>query len=290
MSPVENKKVVLITGCSSGFGLLIAARLSATGHSVYATMRNLDKKQDLLDEVARRGSEVSVLQLDVTNTESIRTAVDTVKSQSGRIDVVVNNAGYGIGGFFEDLKEAEIRSQLETNFFGVQNVIREVVPLMRQHHSGLILNLSSMAGFYGMPAIGAYNASKWALEGFSESLYYELKPFGIHVSLIEPGLYKTKIFNENGRYAENFHNQQSPYYQASQFLFKRTMEHVDSDKKSPEDIAILAEKLINSPNPPLRNIPDTKSRILSILKRLLPFRVFSGMIEETFCKEITREK
>ncbi|MFQ6608700.1 MAG: SDR family NAD(P)-dependent oxidoreductase, partial [Fidelibacterota bacterium] len=111
-------KVILITGCSSGFGMLSAARLAAAGHTVYATMRNLDKKNELLNEVNRRSAKIHLLRLDVTDNVSIVTAIRQVEAEQGRLDILINNAGYGIGGFFEDLTEGEIREQMETNFFG----------------------------------------------------------------------------------------------------------------------------------------------------------------------------
>ena len=126
-------------------------------------------------------------------------SIDRFFASAPPLDCVVNNAGYGIGGAFEDLTQEEIREQMETNFFGVQNVIREALHLMRNRGEGRIINISSVSGFSASPCFGAYNASKWALEGFSESLRYELKPFGIKVLLIEPGIYKTKILTENRR-------------------------------------------------------------------------------------------
>lgn len=271
-------KVILITGCSSGFGLRIAARLSTGPFHVVATMRDLARKDNLLGEVALRNGKLELLQLDVTSPTSIRETILKIKSMYGHLDVLINNAGYGVGGFFEDLEQEEIRSQMETNFFGVQNVIREVLPIMREQRGGLIINMSSVSGFYGIPCFGAYNASKWALEGFSESLFYELLPFGIRVCLIEPGVYKTKIFYENRKYAKNFFNQASPYYAISQAFQKRVNDHIKTDEKDPEDIAILIEEIIASESPAFRNIPDSRSRWLYRLRRFLPFSFFSWVV------------
>ena len=139
-------KVILITGCSSGFGLLTTARLSSLGHQVYATMRNLDKQKALRDEVNRRKGKISIQRLDVTDDTSINQVIDTIDSECGRIDVLVNNAGYGVGGFFEDLSKEDIHAQMETNFFGAQTVTRRVIPIMRRQGSGTIINISSIAG------------------------------------------------------------------------------------------------------------------------------------------------
>jgi short-subunit dehydrogenase len=278
MNKQKIPKVILITGCSSGFGLRMAARLAALGHRIYATMRNLEKIKPLLNEVQKRGGEVRVLPLDVADTSTIKEAMTKIKSEARRIDVLINNAGFGVGGFFEDLTQDEIREQFEVNFFGVQNVTREVLPIMREQKEGKIISISSIAGVYGLPGFGAYSASKWALEGFLESLYYELKPFGIQVCVIEPGTYNTNIFHENRRYAKNFFNPQSPYRALAQFLDQRTMEYVEGITKDPEDIARLVEKIINSKNPPFRNIPDLQARLISCFHRVLPFRLFSKIL------------
>lgn len=284
MPQSSNSPVVLITGCSSGFGLLTAARLASKGCRVVATMRNPEKAGNLSSEVNRRGGAVEILQMDVTDKESVERAVSEVSVRYGHIDVLVNNAGYGIGGFFEDLTDAEIRQQMETNFFGAQNVTRAVIPLMRQRRYGKIINISSVAGFSASPAFSAYNASKWALEAFSEGLRYELKPFDIDVLLVEPGTYKTRIFYENARYARNFDNADSPYYALSQQLRKKVMAYVDDCHKDPEEIGILVEKLIRAKNPPFRNIPDIESQVLYWLRRILPFRLYSEMIRTFFLK------
>jgi NAD(P)-dependent dehydrogenase (short-subunit alcohol dehydrogenase family) len=271
---------ILITGCSSGFGLLTAARLAAHGYQVYATMRDTTKSGALLDEVKRRGTQLTILPLDVTDKISIETAIKNIAAQSGYLDVLVNNAGYGLGGAFEDLTEEEIRSQMETNFFGVQNVTRAVIPLMRQRRQGKIINISSVAGLSASPLFGAYNASKWALEGYSESLRYELRFFGIDVLLVEPGTYKTKIFYENACYAKNFANVTSPYYPISRFLEKRVRDFVDDCHKDPEEIAELIDRIIKAKNPPFRNIPDLETKIQYLCRKILPFRIYSFLIQK----------
>jgi NAD(P)-dependent dehydrogenase (short-subunit alcohol dehydrogenase family) len=274
----HSPKVILITGTSSGFGLLTAAHLSSQGHHVYATMRDTRKKEVLLNEVKKGGGRVTVLPLDVTHKDSIANVTREIASEHGHLDVLVNNAGYGVGGFFEDLTDEEIRQQMDVNFFGVQNVTRLAIPLMRSRRKGTIINISSIAGLNGNPAFGAYNASKFALEGFSESLYHEMRLFGINVCLIEPGTYKTKIFFDNARYAKNFDNSESPYYSISQNLRKNVLEYVDKTERDPMRIAWLAEKLINHPRPPFRNFPDAETKILLAFKTLLPFRIYAALV------------
>ena len=277
-STPPDKKIILITGCSSGFGLLTAARLASRGHQVIATMRNLDKQGPLQDEVRRRQASVDVRQLDVTDPKSIAACMKDVGEEYGRIDVLINNAGFGMAGFFEDLTQEEIRAQFETNFFGVQNVTRAVIPFMRPQGWGKIINLSSVSGFSASPAFGAYCASKWALEAFSEALRYELRLFGIDVHLIEPGTYRTKIFDENARRAKNFANPESPYFVYSSHLDKLVKDHVADCHKDPEDIAALAEKIINSCRAPFRNIPDIETQFMAALRKVLPFRAYSWLV------------
>ena len=279
MNPVVKPQVVLVTGCSSGFGLLTCAHLASKGHHVVATMRNMNKSPALLNAVKDKGGVVDLFHLDVTDKKSIAETIRTIGDKYGHIDVLVNNAGYGLGGFFEDLSDDEIRAQFETNFFGVQNVTREALKLMRPRRKGKIINISSLAGLSASPCFSAYNASKFALEGFSESLRYELKFLGIQVILIEPGLYRTRIFYENARYGRDFHNPDSPYYSLSTYLEERSRRNADTCGKDPNAIALLVESIMLDPNPAFRNFPDWQSRMVYSLRRILPFRLYSSLVD-----------
>ncbi len=264
------QKIILITGTSSGFGLLTAARLAAQGHIVYATMRDVNKSQELRQEIANRGGHIQIRELDVTIVQTIKKVVDEIKQTHNRIDCVINNAGYGLGGFFEDLTQEQLKDVMEVNFFGTQNVCREVIPLMRANLSGTIINVSSIAGLTAAPCFGAYNASKWAVEAFSESLFYELSLFGIKVVLVEPGSYPTKIFSDNARYAKNFNNPQSPYYKVSQKLNSLVQAQKLKMTRDPEHVAELIEKIIYSKNPKLRYVSDWQSWLEVQARRLMP--------------------
>lgn len=281
---LRTKKIILITGCSSGFGLITAARLSAGGHTVYATMRDLKKQTALLSEVNKRGGKVNLLALDVTDKSSIQNAFQDIAQKEGYLDVLINNAGYGIGGAFEDLSEEDIRRQMETNFFGVQNVTRAAIPLMRQRKGSKIINISSVSGFSSSPCMSAYSCSKWALEAFSESLRYELSLFGIDVLLVQPGTYKTKIFYENSRYAKNFDNENSPYFALSQHIKAKVKKYVDACRKDPEEVAIMIEKLIHAQNPAFRNIPDLESKVQHFCRKFFPFRLYSWIVKRAIFK------
>ena len=272
--------VILITGCSSGFGLLAAARLAAEGHRVHATVRDLKKRDPLDVEVRRRGAGKNffVHPMDVTDPVAVKRTVAEVVSRDGVIDVLVNNAGFGMGGFFEDLSDEDWRKQYDTNFFGVLNVIREVLPVMRPRRSGRIINISSVAAFSGSPSLGAYASSKWALEGFSECLYMELKPFNIDVILIEPGSYRTKIFTENARYARNFHDEKSPYFAVSQRVKEFVDKHVRQSRRDPEEVARVIAHAATAARPRFRNIIGIPSKLRCWIVRHVPFEFYAGII------------
>ena len=288
--------VALITGCSSGFGMLSAARLSAAGHTVYASMRNLQKKEALLVEVESRGGEVKLLKLDVTDNTTIDDAINTIESERGRLDILINNAGYGLGGFFEDISEREFRDQMETNFFGVLKMIRRALPLMRRsttdHGNVKIINISSAQGRAPIPGLGAYGTSKWALEGFSEALYHELAPFGIRVVIVEPGSYRTEIFTSNAHVAEQAENQVSPYARFSVAL-RRKIETMTKGGSvgmgdNPEVVAELIEKIVTSRSPKLRYVVGRQARIRILLRAVLPMNCYSGLLRKALFGSVER--
>ena len=281
----NTQKVILITGTSSGFGLLFAARLASRGHFVYATMRDLNKQQALVDEVSKRGGQLQLRQLDVNNNETIKQVVDEIIERHNHIDVLINNAGYGLGGFFEDLSEEDIRGQMETNFFGVQRLCRQVLPHMRARQDGLIINISSIAGQTATLCLGAYNASKWALEGFSESLYYEVAPFGIKVVLVEPGSYPTNIFKENARFGHNSNNPLSPYSKYTKRVQDFIHSHTNNLSKDPEDVAALIERIINNRNPKLRYVSDMASWCRIMFSKVTPPWAYGLLYKKFIFKE-----
>jgi len=270
---MDNQKVILITGCSSGFGLLAAARLAAQGHFVWATMRDLSKKAALEEELTKRNAVAVIRGLDVTKPSTIKTVIEEIQKTHFHIDVLINNAGFGIAGFFEDLSEEEIRAVMETNFYGVQNVCREVIPLMRKRTSGKIINISSIAGQVATPCLSAYNTSKWALEAFSESLYYELGLFGISVVLVEPGSYPTQIFTKPAHFSKNFDNAQSPYFSFSQKIKDVSKNAIGKLTRNPEEVAKLIENIVNNPHPRLRYVSDFSSWARVMAQKILPTNI-----------------
>ena len=189
------EKVALVTGSSSGIGLETVLSLARDGYHTFASMRNIGKAGELEHAAKKENLSVEIIELDVDKEESIVSAIKKVVADGGRLDVLVNNAGYGQFGCTEDISVDDFRKQFETNFFSVVRIIQEVAPIMRKQNSGNIINISSVAGRMGLPGSPAYISSKFALEGLGECLRYELGQFGIKTTLIEPGVIKTNFFN-----------------------------------------------------------------------------------------------
>jgi NAD(P)-dependent dehydrogenase (short-subunit alcohol dehydrogenase family) len=188
-------KVALVTGSSSGIGFETALGLARNGYHTYASMRDTKKGAKIKEIATKEKLPISIIPLDVDSPESIKAAISQIMSEKKRIDVLVNNAGYGIFGCLEDLSVEEFKAQFETNFFAIIRLIQEVAPIMRNQKSGTIVNVSSVAGRIGFPGSPAYISSKFAIEGLSECLRYELSPFGINTIIIEPGVIKTNFFS-----------------------------------------------------------------------------------------------
>ena len=191
----SKQKVAVVTGSSSGIGHEIALILARNGFTTYATMRNLQKGSDLKSIAEDEKLPLYFAQLDVTDENSVKKAIQTIYDEAGRIDILVNNAGYALTGAFEDLSVDEIKTQYETNVFGLIRTTQEVLPIMRKQRSGMIVNISSGVGRFGYPTGAAYVSTKFAVEGLSESMSYELEPFGIKTVIIEPGMIKTNFHN-----------------------------------------------------------------------------------------------
>ena len=189
------EKVALVTGSSSGIGFETSLALARNGFHTFATMRDLGKDEKIKQIIEKEDLSIEILELDVDSEESVNRAIKTVSEKKGRIDVLVNNAGYGMWGTVEDVSIDEFKKQFETNFFSIIRLIQKVAPIMRKQSSGNIVNISSVAGRIGFPVSPAYISSKFALEGLSESLRFELMPFGINVIIIEPGVIKTNFFD-----------------------------------------------------------------------------------------------
>ncbi len=272
--------IALITGASSGFGLLTALALARKGYQVAATMRDLTRQGELLRQAEEAGvaERVHVLALDVTDSLSIKLAIAAVKKRFGRIDVLVNNAGFAVGGFVEEVSMEEWRRQMDTNFFGLIEVTQAVLPVMRSQRTGLIVNVSSVSGLTGFPGYAPYAASKYAVEGFSESLRQELLPFGIRVVLVEPASFRTPIW---GKGLEGMHTRdQSPYQEQLSQVVRYSRQSAETAPE-PDQVARLIARITAMQAPRLRYPVGKGSRLLMIGKTLLPWKVFERIIAKS---------
>jgi NAD(P)-dependent dehydrogenase (short-subunit alcohol dehydrogenase family) len=264
-------KIALITGSSSGFGLLTSIELAKAGFRVVATMRDLGRRERLDQAAAAAGvaGQLDIRALDVTNFNSLPAFVDGVVLDHGRLDVLVNNAGFAVAGFAEDIKLEELRYQFETNFFGAVAMTKAALPTMRRQHSGHIIMVSSIAGLSGSVTVSSYSASKHALEGWSESLRLEINSLGIKVVLVEPGAFQTDIWTRGAVMGENATKETSPNIQRS-LRMRKTVEALP--KRDPIEVARLIAKIAQDPNPKLRYLVGGDAKMQLAMKRILPWK------------------
>ena len=269
------QRVVLITGCSSGIGRATALEAASRGHRVFATARNPETLRDL-----ESGGRIRPLRLDVTDTASIREAVASVLDEAGRVDALVNNAGYGQYGAAEDVTAEEWRRQFDVNFFGAIEAARAVLPAMREKRRGTIVNVSSVAGKIAIPFAAPYCASKHALEAFSDALRVEVAPFGIRVAVIEAGPIETRFGDRARAAAARMLAGPGPY---SPF-YKNAERAMDTDfqagKLPPESVARVILDAIESDNPRTRYRVTRMARALIFMKRVLPDRFFDRRMKK----------
>ncbi len=272
-------KIVVITGASSGIGLLAAVELARRGHTVVATMRNLARRTRLEEAAAAAGvaGRLDLRRLDVTEFDSIPTVVAEIVRDHGRIDVLVNNAGFAVAGFAEDLKLDEIRMQLETNFFGHVAMTKAIIPVMRVQRSGHIIMISSISGRAATPVTSSYAASKFALEGWSEALRIELRSLGIRVVLVEPGAFQTDIWERNLRLGEFAAAPESPNHARGQRFAEFVKNKVH--KRDARPVAELIARIAEDPNPKLRYRIGPDAHLQFWLRAILPWKTYERLIE-----------
>ncbi len=248
---MKSKRTVLVTGCSSGIGLATCHVLSRNNFMTYGTVRNLSKAKKIQDLMNRENLSLKILRLDVNDNQSIKLAIKKILNDTGRIDVLINNAGYGMFGPIEEITTQEIKKQFETNFFGAIRLIKAIVPIMRKQGNGTIVNISSMVGRFAVPLNSAYVSSKFAVEGLSESISFELKEFGIRVIVIEPGVVKSDFFHNVKVKGMNL---ESPYHE----LMERRVNFLDKAMKnsltSSYDVAGTILDALNSKDPKFRYV------------------------------------
>jgi NAD(P)-dependent dehydrogenase (short-subunit alcohol dehydrogenase family) len=279
------ERTALITGASSGFGLLTAVTLARRGWRVLATMRDLPRRERLEDAARAAGvlDLIEFLALDVTDNQQIAKLAATIAARPSRLDAIVNNAGIAVAGFSDDVTDVELRQQFDTNFFGAAAVTRAFLPQLRRQGSGHIVMVTSISGRTGFPGLGSYVASKFALEGWTESLRLEMKPLGIQVALVEPGTFETGIW-AHATISAATQDPNSP--NAVRVARWRKRIEAGKPKADPQRVADRIAKILDLRHPNLRNLVGGDARLVLILRTLLPWRIFerilikAGQLEE----------
>lgn len=243
-------RIALITGCSSGFGLLTAVTLAQRGFTVVASMRNLQKRGKLDEAMNQVGAQFDLLPLDMASPESIENCAQSVLEKYGRVDVLVNNAGIAQAGVFEIVSMEKIRAQFEVNVFGLCHLTKLLVPGMRERGVGHVVQISSQSGLSAQPGLGIYAGSKFALEGISEAMRIELASFGVWVSLVEPGMFRTEIFDENRKVPDAMF--EGPYGTFAKRLSAFVDKQIAKVKNDPQDVADLIAEIAMNKRPKLR--------------------------------------
>jgi NAD(P)-dependent dehydrogenase (short-subunit alcohol dehydrogenase family) len=280
MESSDNQKVAIVTGSSTGIGYETSIALARGGFITYATMRNLSKAEGIKSVATKESLRLHVTQLDVTDDLSVKNAVQSILYKEGRIDVLVNNAGYVLSGAFEDLAIDEIKAQYETNVFGLIRTTQAVLPIMRKQKSGIIVNISSGAGRFGYPGHSAYISTKFAVEGLSESVSYELEPFGIKVVIVEPGVIRTNIVNTMV-VARKSQDPNSPYSQMMQKM-ANAFEGLMKNSSSPDLVANVVLKAVKHENPNLRYLAGNDLEQWLEAKRNMSDEEFYKMMNQNF--------
>lgn len=261
------QKIVLITGGSSGIGRSIGVYLKSKGYKVYGTTRNLKKYPKF--------SDFELIQLEVADTASISDAINNLVTTEGRIDILINNAGVGITGPVEETPDPEIKKAFETNFHGPINMVKAIIPHMRSRKSGLIINITSIAGYMGLPYRGIYSATKGALELLTEALRMETKDYGIKITNLAPGDFATNI--AAGRYHTPL-NDSSPYYKTYGKTLTAMNDHVEGGE-DPIKVAEMVLKIINTKNPKVHyKVGSPMQKFSLVLKKILPDKVYERLL------------
>jgi NAD(P)-dependent dehydrogenase (short-subunit alcohol dehydrogenase family) len=266
---MADQRIVIITGASSGVGQATARTLADRGFRVFGTSR----RPASADSVPS----VEMLELDVRKDDSVRACVEAVVDRAGRIDVLINNAGYELAGALEEITPDESRAQFETNLFGVARMVQTVLPHMRRQRGGRIVNVGSLTGLLAVPFLGMYAASKFALEGYTEALRHEVKPFNIHVSLTEAGFLRTTMMDHRERSVRRL-TEYDPWRE-------RALAAIHSAEENAPGAELVAAKLleiVTSPAPRLRYLIGPQAKSLARLRRFLPAKLLEQGVRRTF--------
>jgi len=278
----SNQKVAVVTGSSSGIGFETSLTLARNGFLTYATMRNLNKSGNIKSVAEKEKLPLNIAQLDVTDDGSVKNTMQSIIAEASRIDVLVNNAGYVLNGAFEDLAMDEIKTQYDTNVFGLIRTTQTVLPIMRRQKSGIIVNISSGAGRFGYPGQSAYISTKFAVEGLSESMSYELEPFGIKVVVVEPGVIRTNIVN-GMVVAKKSQDPNSPYLQIIQKM-ATVLENMMENGSPPDLVAKVVLNAVTNESPTLRYLAGNDVEAWLDSKRNMSDEEFYKMMKQNLMK------
>ncbi|HYI95013.1 MAG TPA: SDR family NAD(P)-dependent oxidoreductase [Bryobacteraceae bacterium] len=273
----ERSRAVLVTGASRGLGRAIALHAASAGFRVWAGIRDQAAASEMISTAQSSGFDLRPVTLDVTDRKSIQEACCEIAGTDGTLYGVVNNAGVTGRSFFEDYPEEHVRKVFEVNLFGPMNVIRCALPLLRANGGGRIVNIGSIGGRIGSNSVAPYAASKFALEGFSESLGIELRPFGIYVTAIAPGVIRTDIWDEESRILPGARNPRSPYYQYFWRMERQVERLVSSSTLTPADVARQVVHVLQTPRPRTRYVVGGRAALVVFLRKHLPDRVFESL-------------
>jgi short-subunit dehydrogenase len=278
------EKVAVITGSSTGIGYETALTLARNGFYTYATMRNLEgESEKKITNISKSENlPLQVIKLDVNNDKSVIDAINIIIKEKKRIDVTINNAGYALVGAFEETSMDDIIAQFETNFFGAIRVMKAVIPIMRKQRSGKIVNITSMGGRIAIPLDSIYHGTKFALEGLSESIQYELEPFGIKVILIEPGAVGSNFWKNLKMVAKTSDpNNNSPYRQIENSI-SEALKQMVHNTIPPSDVANVILQAVTSDNPELRYVVGKDAVMIIEARRDMSDREFQNLIKKQF--------
>ncbi|MBN8613170.1 MAG: SDR family oxidoreductase [Deltaproteobacteria bacterium] len=279
---MKRAPVAVVTGASSGFGLLTSITLADLGFRVFATMRAIGRRDELDEAASRAGVDVDVVSLDVTDDRSVREAVARIEAAAGGIDVLVNNAGIAVAGLFEDLDVLELREQLETNVIGIVRTTQAVLPGMRARRSGRIINVSSAGGKLPTPMLSGYCGTKAAVDALSEALRIETKPFGISVSVVAPGTFKTAIFAQNRRVARRASDPESPFFDRNQRLERGVARMLAQNHANPQDVADAVVRAATDRRPSRYYRVGIDAHMGAIARALMPEAMYEWGLSRYF--------
>ena len=274
----------MVTGASRGLGAATACQLAAAGFQVWAGVRNEEAAARLKALAGQQSLPLETVYLDVTDNASVNSALGVIEQRTGRLFGLVNNAGLAERAFFEDYPEQKIRQLFEVNLFGVMSVTRRALPLLRANGGGRIVMISSIGGRIGLHCLSPYSASKFAIEGFSESLSIEVKPFEIAVSIIEPGIVKTEIWDRQKRVLPEARDRSSPYYKYLLPLEEQVDEFLNMSSLTPADVAARVVHVMQVARPKLRYVVGRRAGLTLSLRKYLP----SALFERVYFGEIVR--